>query len=89
MPSLFTNNLRLDHLTMEAARRAIEQPVVRFNADVPVEEQVSIEAGLVDTLLQQLRTGRVSVRREAGHKVGSEEHRPAARPLRRRTSSSS
>ncbi|WP_157557531.1 nSTAND1 domain-containing NTPase [Intrasporangium oryzae] len=61
VPGLFANNLRLDHLGAASARRAIEQPLARYNVGRPTEQQVSIEPSLVDELLQQLRTGHLSV----------------------------
>ena len=47
LPSLFSNTLRLDHLSLSAATEAIEAPLARFNATAPVHRQVSIEPGLV------------------------------------------
>lgn len=68
VPDLFDNMLRLDHLDAAAAREAIEQPLVRHNADRPAEAHVTIEPELVDELLVELRTGRVT---NAGAGVGA------------------
>ncbi|TQM61959.1 nSTAND1 domain-containing NTPase [Humibacillus xanthopallidus] len=61
VPALFENKLRLEHLDEHAARAAIEQPLVRFNDGRPEDERITIEPALVDELLVQLRTGRLSV----------------------------
>jgi WD40 repeat protein len=61
VPGLFGNNLRLNHLSMSAARDAIEQPLARYNETAPGDARVSVEPGLVEVLLTQLRTGHVSV----------------------------
>jgi len=60
VPELFSNSLRLDHLSVAAAREAIEQPLARHNEEHP-SRPMTIEPGLVDRLLNELRTGRVSV----------------------------
>jgi WD40 repeat protein len=60
VPDLFSNSLRLDHLSVTAAREAIERPLVRYNQEHP-SYPVTIQAALVDRLLNELRTGRVSV----------------------------
>lgn len=61
IPVLFDNLLRLDPLDLTAARQAIEQPVLRYNTEVPADHQVSVEAEVVDELLPRLRTGSLSV----------------------------
>jgi WD40 repeat protein len=60
VPDLFSNSLRLDHLSVTAAHDAIEQPLSRYNQEHP-SHSVTIEPALVDRLLTELRTGRVSV----------------------------
>lgn len=60
IPDLFSNSLRLDHLGVAAAREAIEQPLVRYRQEHP-GDPMTIEPALVDRLLDELRTGRVSV----------------------------
>jgi hypothetical protein len=60
VPDLFSNSLRLDHLSVTAAREAIEQPLARHNEEHQ-SHPMTIESGLVDRLLNELRTGRVSV----------------------------
>ncbi len=60
IPDLFSNGLRLDHLTAAGARDAIEQPLLRYNQAHP-SHSMTIESSLVDRLLRELRTGRVVV----------------------------
>ena len=60
IPDLFSNGLRLDHLTAAGARDAIEQPLLRHNQAHP-SHSMAIESSLVDRLLRELRTGRVVV----------------------------
>ena len=61
VPGIFDNNLRLEHLTPSEAREAIEQPLDRYNASIPPEQQVGIEPELVSELLVQLRTASAAV----------------------------
>jgi WD40 repeat protein len=61
LPNLFDNFLRLQHLDREAARAAIEEPVRQFNRLAAPDRQVQIEPALVETLLDQVQTGRVTV----------------------------
>jgi WD40 repeat protein len=61
VPGLFGNTLRLDHLDAAEARQAIEQPLARYSRSALPGHEVTIEPALVDDLLQELRTGRVSV----------------------------
>ncbi len=61
VPHLFDNYLRLAHLSRDAARSAIEGPRERYNRVVPPDRQMSIDPGLIDALLDQVRTGQVHV----------------------------
>jgi Novel STAND NTPase 1 len=61
LPNLFDNFLRLQHLDRDAARVAIEEPIRRFNQLVARDRQVQIEPNLVEALLDQVKTGRVTV----------------------------
>src|SRR5262249_12220365 len=65
IPDLLSNLLRLEHLDREAATRAIRRPLQRYNAEHRVEAPVSIEDGLVEALLEELRTGQVDLDRAA------------------------
>ena len=63
IPSLFANGLRLDHLTVESARLAIEGPLRLYNERLaPGLPRVTIEPALVDELLSQVQAGRVRLR---------------------------
>ena len=61
LPGILDNYLRLDHLSADAAREAIEGPVERYNQTVADDRTVTVEPALVEALLDQLRTGCVSV----------------------------
>jgi tetratricopeptide (TPR) repeat protein len=56
---LFENRLSLEHLDPSAAREAITKPIAQFNLVRPSEAAISIEPQLVDTILQQVKTGQV------------------------------
>ena len=63
IPELFSNGLRLDHLTVESARLAIEGPLKLYNARLPDGgSPVAIEPGLTEELLSQVQAGRVRLR---------------------------
>jgi WD40 repeat protein len=53
--NVYGNYFHLDHLTKEAAREAIEEPVASFNELRPDQTPVEIEPGLVHAVLDQLR----------------------------------
>ena len=57
IPNLFSNFLRIEHLDRPSARAAIERPIQRYNAVRGTH--VSIEPGLVDAVLDQVRMGQV------------------------------
>lgn len=62
IPTLFDNYIRIDHLDRSAARDAIVKPIEQFNKTVSdPAEKVSIEPALVDAVLDQVKTGRVSL----------------------------
>lgn len=66
IPNLFDNYLRVDHLDREAARNAIVKPLEEYNRRQTSDgEKYSIEPELVETVLEQVRTGEV-VLGEAG-----------------------
>ncbi len=58
--ALFDNCLRLEHLTETAAREAIEEPLKLYNArrseGLP---RITLEAGFVDQVIEEVRAGRV------------------------------
>jgi hypothetical protein len=59
IPNLFENRLRIDHLTIHAARDAVKLPIEEYNRRVGPDQRVTIEEDLVDDVLGQVRTGRV------------------------------
>jgi WD40 repeat protein len=61
VPHLFDNYLRLTHLSRDAAQAAIEGPLRHYNRIMPPDHRMSIEPGLIETLLDQVRTGHVQV----------------------------
>lgn len=61
IPNLFENRLQIDHLTLAAARDAVKLPIEEYNRRVLPEQRVEIEDELVNDVLDQVRTGRVSL----------------------------
>ena len=61
IPKLFENRLQIDHLTLAAARDAVKLPIEEYNRHVLPEQRVEIEDELVNDVLDQVRTGRVSL----------------------------
>jgi hypothetical protein len=57
VPNLFDNYLRIDHLSLKAARAAIESPIERWNVLHPSETDVDVEEGLIEAVLEQVRAG--------------------------------
>jgi hypothetical protein len=65
IPNLFDNYLRIEHLDRAAARAAIEGPIAEYNRRLPAGSQpVSIEPSLVESVLEQVETGRVLLDKE-------------------------
>ena len=60
IPNLFENRLQVHHLTLPAARDAVKLPIEAYNRRVPPEQRFAIEEELVEDVLDQVRTGRVS-----------------------------
>lgn len=65
IPDVLGNYIRLDHLDLGGARRAIEKPLARYNeaaaAQGAPEKQMDVEPRLVDMVIDQVRIGRVNV----------------------------
>lgn len=62
IPNLFKNYLRIEHLDREAARDAIKKPLEEYNRRLGVEaEAIDVEEQLVESVLDQVRTGQVVV----------------------------
>jgi WD40 repeat protein len=68
IPNLFDNYLRIEHLDRDAARDAIEKPLAEYNRLRANESPITIEPGLVDAVLEQVKTGQVIIG-EAGRGV--------------------
>jgi WD40 repeat protein len=78
VPHLFDNYFRLAHLSRDAAQAAIEGPLDRYNRVVPPDRTMSIEPGLIETLLDQVRTGHVRVAEEGAAPDGFAADAPAS-----------
>ncbi len=62
IPTLFDNYIRVDHLDRDAARDAIVKPIDQYNKAMgDSAAKVTIEPALVDAVLDQVKTGRVSL----------------------------
>jgi hypothetical protein len=62
IPTLFDNYIRIDHLDRSAARDAIVKPIEQYNKGIGDHGfRVSIEPELVEAVLDQTKTGRVSL----------------------------
>jgi WD40 repeat protein len=61
IPHLLDNYLQLSPLDRHAARRAIEEPLKRYNLVAPVGETFAVEPELVDSVLDQVQVGRVVI----------------------------
>jgi len=55
MANVYGNYLHVEYLNPDAARDAIEKPVERYNACRSEDDTITIEAGLVETVLAQVR----------------------------------
>lgn len=62
IPRLFANYVRVDHLSRESARAAIEGPITEWNRRLGLAEQAyAVEPALVETVIDQVRTGNVGI----------------------------
>lgn len=62
IPSLLSNLLRIEHLDEDSASDAIRKPVREYNRRFRGNHtQISVEPSLVQAVLDQVRTGRVSL----------------------------
>ena len=61
IPNLFANYLRLDHLDKRAGRAAILGPIEQYNALAQPDPRAAIEPELVEALLDETTTGRLSL----------------------------
>ena len=61
IPNLFANYLRLDHLDKRAGRAAILGPIEQYNTLAQPDSRAGIEPELVEALLEETTTGRLSL----------------------------
>ena len=59
IPRLFENYLRIEHLTPEAAREAIEGPIEQWNRRLPEAQGYTVEDELVEAVIDAAGRGRV------------------------------
>jgi WD40 repeat protein len=79
IPGLLDHLLRLEHLDREAAREAIVAPLERWSETVAAaDEEVDAEPRLVETVLDQVETGKVSLGERAGAAPTADGARPGA-----------
>lgn len=76
IPRLFDNFIRIEHLDDGAAREAIYKPIQQYNRVHPDQPPVEIEPGLVDAVLKELGSGRVTLT-QGGHGQVEEGEREA------------
>ncbi len=70
IPKLLSNMLRLRHLDQEAARSAILKPLEKYNQlFAAAGSRMEIEEPLVEALLDEVKTGRVTLARAGQGKV--------------------
>jgi len=63
IPNLLSNMLRLKHLNREAAAHAIRKPLDAYNGQLlDGQRRVTVEDELVEELLDEIRTGKVTLR---------------------------
>lgn len=59
--NVYGNYLRLENLTADSARQAIEKPIASYNQAHREQQPAQIEPALVDAVLGQLRSGRLAL----------------------------
>ena len=59
--NVYGNYLRLENLTADSARQAIEKPIASYNQAHRERQPVEIEPALVDVVLGQLRSARLAL----------------------------
>jgi WD40 repeat protein len=61
VPRLYDNYLRLPRLGRDAAREAIKCPLDHYNQVAPPGSAMEVQPELIDTLLEEVRTGNVNM----------------------------
>jgi WD40 repeat protein len=83
IPRLFANYVRVEHLSREAARDAIEGPLREWNSRLPSSEPpYELGPGLVEKVIDATATGGVTLVGNGGHTEGG--HTEAQTPDRER-----
>jgi hypothetical protein len=59
IPRLFQNILRVEHLDEKAGRKAIEEPIAKYNK-LTEGQKISIEPALIDVVLEQVAIGKIA-----------------------------
>jgi hypothetical protein len=71
IPGLFDNYLRIRHLSLDAARVAIKQPLVEYSRQVGDGRPFTVEPALVDAVLEELQPGQVMFETSAQGGIGT------------------
>ena len=71
VPGVLGNLIRIDHLHKDDAREVIEKAVARWNEER--HEDVQVDTGLIDDVLDGVRIGRVFVGEESGRGIVTED----------------
>jgi WD40 repeat protein len=71
LSNVYANTLHLEHLGPDGAREAIEKPLAHYNKLHPDKPDVEIEGTLVETMLDEVRTGQVQLENAAQGFVSS------------------
>jgi WD40 repeat protein len=59
--NVYSNYLHLEYLTRDAAREAIEKPLEIYNGDHDASEAITVEDGLTDAVLDEVRRGNLGL----------------------------
>jgi WD40 repeat protein/tetratricopeptide (TPR) repeat protein len=74
IPNLLSNRLRLEHLNRDAAVNAIRKPLEQYNRHLADGQMpISIEDELVDALIEEVRTGKVTIRQTGEGQVAGQD----------------
>lgn len=78
IPTLFDNYIRIDHLDRAAAYDAIVKPIEQYNKTADPAQRITIEPDLVEQVLDQVKTGRVSLTETGAGRLEAREARASA-----------
>ena len=80
IPTILNNMLRLNHLDIDSAREAITKPIVQYNQEVDSQSQMSVEPALVEAVLEDLSSVKVSSN-QAGQGLVNQKLRDESAPI--------